>query len=104
MIESSLARTKVWYRARQDAEWSGRLYQYANRLAHVFFLREVCHVQAWLVNLLFTDDPTTKPTKKEEWVMALPAIKVDLGFGAPLIPWVLDVFLSAKPREELLSG
>jgi hypothetical protein len=103
MIHSSLNRVKVWYGVNQDADWTGRLYQYANRLAHVFFLREVCHVQTWLVNLLFTDDQTTHPTKIEEWRTALPQIKAELGFKSSSIPWVLDVFLPARSREELLS-
>jgi len=105
MISASLNRVKQRYGIRQDTDWTGRLYQYANRLAHVYFLREVCHVPAWLVNLLFTDDQSAiKPTTLEEWKMALPLIKVELGFGSSSIPWALDVFLPAKPREELLSG
>jgi len=66
LIASSLKRAKAWYHARQDADWTGRLYQYANRLAHVYFFREVCRVQAWLINLLFTDDQSTQPTTVDE--------------------------------------
>jgi hypothetical protein len=44
--------------------WTGPLYQNANRLAHLYWLR-FRGVRAWLVHLLFTDDPHQKTTAAE---------------------------------------
>jgi hypothetical protein len=63
LIESSLARTKAWLGVNRDADWLGRLYQSANRLAHLYFLREIGKVDAFLANVYFTGDqhsPTSR--------------------------------------------
>lgn len=40
-IEASLAMTRLWLGASSAANWKGELYQTANRLAHLYFFREV---------------------------------------------------------------
>jgi hypothetical protein len=97
----SLSRTQRWLGISTTADWSGKLYQYGNRLAHVFFLREILRLDACLVNLCFTDDVTTTPTTPAGWKSALPAFKRELGFEVDRIPWVVDVLLPALPRGEL---
>jgi len=57
LIEKSIAKTKRWLRVNENVDWLGPLYQYANRLAHVYFLREIGQIETWLVNLCFFDDP-----------------------------------------------
>lgn len=101
LIVESLAKAKAWAGADQGADWLGPLYQYANRLAHVFFLREVCQIDAWLVNLCFVDDPH-RPTSLERWQQQLSAIKKQLGFSDKRVPFAVDVFLRARARDELL--
>ena len=78
------------------------MYQYANRLAHLYFVREVLRVPAWLVNLCFIGDRTTNPTTELEWRAALPLFKKELGFPDGSIPWVVDVLLHARSRDELV--
>ncbi len=68
LIDSSLAWTRGKLGAPEDYadDWSGALYQNANRLAHLLWLRE--HgVDAWLVHLLFVGDKTTRPTTEPQW-------------------------------------
>ncbi|MFN8878530.1 MAG: hypothetical protein ACK5Z1_15300 [Gemmatimonadota bacterium] len=96
-IEAALHATKVWLQASAEANWTGPLYQYANRLAHVRFLRER-GVDAWLVNLCFTDDDTTTPTSAEEWQFGLNAAKRELGVEH-LDGVALDVLLPALSRD-----
>lgn len=91
LIEHSLAATERWCSARQDADWIGPLYQSANRLAHLYFLREVIKQPAWLINVYFLNDPI-RPTNREEWEKAIKQVKGTLGLGSPL-PYVLEVFL-----------
>jgi len=49
-----------------DADWLGRLYQSANRLAYLYFLREIGKIDAFLANVYFTGDPYS-PTTRQEW-------------------------------------
>jgi len=54
MIAKALAETKQWCHADPTADWMGPLYQSANRLAHLYFLRErLKRLQrpAWMINL-----------------------------------------------------
>ena len=91
-IDASLAITRDWLHANSSEDWKGPLYQTANRLAHLYFFREVLGVQAWLVNACFLDDPHS-PTSRAEWNLGLPLVKLALGIDA--FPWCADVFLPA---------
>ncbi len=103
LISAALERTRGWLHAGADSDWTGRLYQYANRLAHLYFIREIVGVSAWLVNLCFVGDVTTNPTTEPQWRAALPLLKKELGFAGGTIPWVVDVLLPGRPRSELLG-
>ncbi len=102
LIEHSLAATKRWYSIRQDSDWTGSLYQSANRLAHLYFFREVLKRPAWLINLYFLDDPI-RPTSRSEWNVAIQEVKQALGLPGNL-PNVVDVFLPALRSESRLAG
>ncbi len=93
LIEHSLAAAKRWCGASQDADWTGALYQSANRLAHLYFLREVLKRRAWLINVYFLNDPI-RPTRHDEWENAIQLVKRTLGLPL-LLPGVLDVLLPA---------
>ena len=80
LINAALNGTKAWLGVARDVDWKGELYQYANRLAHVRFLRER-GVEAWLVNLCFVNDPTKCPTDAPTWTRALAQAKQDLGLS-----------------------
>jgi hypothetical protein len=94
-IESALKATKGWLRVRPSAPWTSHLYQYANRLAHLYFLRCLAEpkVDAWLVNVYFTQDPY-RPTSKEQWDDFLPEVKWALCLEQPQ-PHSVDLFLPA---------
>ena len=93
LIEDSLHAAKNWCRVAQESDWTGSLYQSANRIAHLYFLREIARQPAWLVNLYFLDDPIA-PTDDDTWGRALPAIRAELGLNQ-YPPGVIDVFLPA---------
>ena len=78
-IETALGLTQAWLGVPlEPAAWCGRLYQTANRLAALYFFREVCEVDAWLVHLLFEGDPH-RPTPAGEWEVAMRAAGEELG-------------------------
>jgi hypothetical protein len=92
-IATSLAETKLWCGAECAADWMGRFYQYANRIAHLYFFRELAGINAFLVNVCFGQDPRT-PTSISEWQVALQDARRSLGIGQD-IPYAADVFLNA---------
>lgn len=97
LIDAALDDTKRWLNVPVDRNWKGDLYQYANRLAHVRFLRDL-GVDAWLVNLCFVNDPTKNPTDESTWRDALAQAKKDLGV-ADISHLAVDVMLPGLPRS-----
>ena len=68
LIHHALERTKQFITPTPILkDWSQQYYQYTNRLAHLYFLRE--HgVQAYLIFIYFIGDSSVNgPTKEEQW-------------------------------------
>jgi len=101
-IEMALERTREWLGATESPAWMGEYYQMANRLAHLYFFREVVHVPAWLVSLCFTDDPHC-PTSEEKWRAGLAEAREALGLAGRSIPHYADILLPARTRDELVG-
>ena len=99
-IEDALNRTKKWCEVSSDTDWTGPLYQSANRLAHLYFFREIAGVPAWLANVNFLNDPHS-PTDHEEWQNQLIKVKSELGISGSNISFNADIFLEASDRSEL---
>ena len=53
LIRESLESVKSYVGSRSHADWTTSFYQYANRLAHLYLLRTLNKVPAYLVNLYF---------------------------------------------------
>ena len=93
-IEQAIAATKKWLQVSQQADWKGPLYQSANRIAHLYFFTEILRIEAWLVNVYFTDDHSiSNPTSRAEWQRGVADVKKSLGIG--VVPHCVDVFLPA---------
>jgi len=75
--------------------WTGTLYQNANRLAYLYFFREIAKTPTWLVNIYFLNDPY-KPTTREQWNDFLPEVKWRLGIRGVEIPYAAELFLEAE--------
>lgn len=70
LIEKSLAETKAFLNVKSDISWcKGNYYQYANRLAHLYYLREINKIDAHLLFIYFLNDKTVteKNETKEAW-------------------------------------
>lgn len=94
-IEVALNATKAWLGVSRDVDWTGRLYQSANRYACLYFLREIAAVQAFLVNVYYVGDPIS-PTllTRENWEDAIRSVNRELGLVHE-VPNSSSVFLSA---------
>ena len=83
-IRGALERTAAWLKVPPAKVWARFpepqrcLYQCANRFAHLFLFRDTLRVPAFLVNVLFTNDPHS-PTSTEQWKEGLLRIHSDLG-------------------------
>ncbi len=81
-IKAALASTKEAFSATKDAPWEAPFYQYANRLAHLYFLRSLNGLDAYLLFLYFADAPdVTNPSTIQQWQGAERLCKKALGLG-----------------------
>ena len=101
LIRKSLEETKEYLGSDIDVDWAHRFYQYTNRLAHLYFLRILNKVPAWLVFVYFVSDDEQKgPTTVTEWGGALKLLNSYLGLGRhKLQKYICDIFIDVKKRE-----
>ena len=106
-IQESLGRVKTFVNSKAPVDWSNSFYQYGNRLAHLYWMREVNGHDAYLVNLYFYNDREMNgPESVAEWEAAIKLQEVFLGVrqsfqtGYSPDPWVgayvLDVFVDVN--------
>lgn len=92
-IQQALDATKAWLGVSPEVDWTGPLYQSANRYASLYFLREIAGIQAFLVNVYFVGDPS-KPTTREQWDTAIESAHRELGLVRE-VPYSGAAFLMA---------
>jgi hypothetical protein len=92
-ILQALCKTKAWLGVAAEADWVGNLYQSANRYAHLYFLRVIAGVDAFLTNVYFINDPHSRTTM-QDWTAAVREVKQQLGLTAP-VPFSSEVYLNA---------
>lgn len=69
-IEEALNETKTLLGVRSETGWTRCFYQYANRLAHLYFLKELNGIEDALIFVYFTGDTTisgVNPVSREDW-------------------------------------
>lgn len=99
LIECSMAEARSYFASGATADWTGRFYQYANRLAHHYLFREVNGLPSHLVFLYFTNASEMKgPESELEWQGAIQRLHAALGLGREIRrPGVHDVFIDVAP-------
>jgi hypothetical protein len=97
-ISEALDQTQRWLNCRRSSiDWKYGFYQYANRLAHLYFLREKGHKEAHLVFLYFVEDSSHIPTSRDAWDSALKLQKKLMGLSAEnLTGKVIDLFINVN--------
>ena len=104
-IDDSLAETQQFLRVDTAISWSGKLYQYANRLAHLYLVRELNRVPAYLLFVYFVGDAEVDgPATVSEWEAALAVAEGVLGLPARhrLSDYIAEVFVDVSelaPRQ-----
>ncbi|MDQ6965663.1 MAG: hypothetical protein Q9M23_01925, partial [Mariprofundaceae bacterium] len=85
LIEQSLKSARKFYSPRSSSCWSGTFYQYANRLAHLYFLRELNQIPCILIFLDFINaEEMDGPSSELEWKGATRLLHATLGLPAKL--------------------
>ena len=102
LIDQSLAEARRFYAPRAKTNWRNLFYQYANRLAHHFFLTHLNGLSSTLVFLYFLNaDDMLGPMSEEEWHGAIRLIHAVLGLPKDLRSrGVFDAFLDARLLQD----
>lgn len=98
LISKRLTETQQWLNCRTPfIDWQHGFYQYANRLAHLFFLRKIHQKEAYLIFLYFLNDETHISTSRDAWDSALQLQKKLMGLSVKsLAEKAVDIFINTK--------
>ncbi|WP_256806664.1 hypothetical protein [Bradyrhizobium sp. Bra64] len=98
LIEKSLCDARKFYAPKASAIWSNLFYQYANRLAHHYFLTRLNGLKSSLVFLYFVNAEEMRgPVTEEEWHGAIRRIHAVLGLPKDLRSrGVFDAFVDVR--------
>ena len=96
-ITRSLDCVKMYLGVQHDNDWLNNYYQYANRIAHLYYLRVLNQAPSYLVFINFINDPD-EPTSLTEWNKRIPMVHKYLGLesGNNLKEYILDVFIDVN--------
>ncbi len=107
-IKESLAKTSDFLGVKPRTDWSQCFYQYANRLAHLYLLRELNCLDAYLVFVYFVDDrtrlPDEDPVSREGWEGAISLATKHLGIlrsNKWVSENVKDVFIDVSDMDHV---
>ncbi len=97
-IAARLNETRAFLNANPIVDWTRTFFQYTNRIAHLYLLRELNGINAYLVNVYFLNETRMKgPTRAEEWKGALTLLKTHLGVTrTKLSPYMKDLFIDVE--------
>ncbi len=97
-ITERLREVREFLAPKSTAEWAHTFYQYANRLAFLYFLRQVNQLPAHLVFVYFVNARDVHgPASRTEWNSALSLMYAALGLPRrhPLSPFIHNIFVDA---------
>lgn len=68
LIKNSIEKAKGFYSDNKKAYWQMPFYQYANRLAHLYYLKELNNINAFVIFIYFCNAPDVdSPANSDEW-------------------------------------
>jgi len=98
-IENSLNELKKYLSVSDSIDWTGTFYQYVNRIAHLYYLREKNQIKARLLFIYFINDITVHgPKTKDEWLGAIQTMECYLGLAKKhkLRKYIHDIFIDVS--------
>jgi len=107
-IRNSLDEVKKYLNISNNIDWTGTFYQYVNRIAHLYYLREKRQVKAHLLFIYFINDVTVHgPKTKDEWLGAIQTMECFLGLNKnhKLRKYIHDIFIDVSDlRYKIANG
>lgn len=100
-IDKSLRIVKDYLGIKNEIDWSGKYYQYINRLAHLYFFRFKHNQPTYLLNIYFIGDKSVSgPETIQEWKGALQVLYSYLGISNhKLSKYMADIFIDVKTLQ-----
>jgi len=97
-IKESLDKIKTFLNSKSEHDWSSTFYQYTNRLAHLYLVRVLNGIPAYLVFVNFLNDKEMKgPKSIDEWSGAIKLLHSFLGIRThKLSNYITDVFIDIR--------
>ena len=98
-IENSLNELKKYLNINKSIDWTGTFYQYVNRIAHLYYLREKNKIKTHLLFIYFINDITVHgPKTKDEWLEAIQTMECYLGLTKKhkLRKHIHDIFIDVN--------
>jgi len=98
-IGNSLDEVKKYLSVSDSIDWTGTFYQYVNRIAHLYYLREKNQIKAHLLFIYFINDITVQgPKTKDEWLRAIQTMECYLGLAKrhKLRKYIHDIFIDVS--------
>jgi len=98
-IRNSLDEVKKYLSIGDTIDWTGTFYQYVNRIAYLYYLREKNKIKAYLLFIYFIDDVSVNgPKTKDEWLGAIQTMECYLGLAKKykLRKYIHDIFIDIK--------
>ena len=111
-ILAAIEKTRTYLNGKPNPMWEKELYQYANRLAHLYYLSVLNGIDAYLVFVYFLNaDDVPSPCTREQWDVAIRDIKAELGLRQHrLESRIADIFIDTaslkgcEPNKALIVG
>lgn len=103
IIQNSLHEVKQYLGISKDVDWASWFYQYANRIAHLYLLRELNDLPTELLFLCFINDyDMDGPTSSNQWEGAIEMMEAYLGLPKKhcLSDHVHHIYLDVKKLAE----
>ncbi|MBA7571260.1 hypothetical protein ES695_08365 [Candidatus Atribacteria bacterium 1244-E10-H5-B2] len=98
-IRNSLDEVKKYLGVSDSIDWTGTFYQYVNRIAHLYYLREKNQIKAQLLFIYFINDITVHgPKTKDEWLGAIQTMEcyLELSKKHKLRKYIHDIFIDVN--------
>lgn len=101
-IRSSLEETRKFLRSKPKIDWTLGFYQYTNRLAHLYLLRKLNNLPAYLIFIYFINDREMNgPSTIGEWKAATKLLNVYMGTEKHILQKSIgEIFIDVNSLRE----
>lgn len=95
LINNTFNDVKKYLKVSESFDWTKTYYQYTNRLAHLYYLRVLNELDAYLIFIYFINDVTFNgPNTIQEWEKCIVTMRSHLGISDTCLDqYIINVFI-----------